>query len=87
MLYDLTAIDERMRIHPEGPPASDFTLVYHLLSFDRNEYVRIKVPLQAGPGADRYEYRSLASRELVRTGSLGHVRDPLSRDIRIWNAS
>ena len=47
MLYDLTAIDERMRAHPEGPPASDFTLVYHLLSFDRNEYVRIKVPLNA----------------------------------------
>jgi NADH:ubiquinone oxidoreductase subunit C len=46
MLYDLTAIDERMRNHPEGPPASDFTLVYHLLSFDRNQYVRIKVPLQ-----------------------------------------
>ncbi|MDR5728987.1 MAG: NADH-quinone oxidoreductase subunit C/D [Terriglobia bacterium] len=46
MLYDLTAIDERMRIHPEGPPASDFTLVYHLLSFDRNQYVRIKVPLK-----------------------------------------
>jgi NADH-quinone oxidoreductase subunit C/D len=46
MLYDLTAIDERMRTLPEGPPASDFTLVYHLLSFDRNQYVRMKVPLQ-----------------------------------------
>ncbi|MEO6965421.1 MAG: NADH-quinone oxidoreductase subunit C/D [Acidobacteriaceae bacterium] len=45
MLYDLTAIDERMRTHPEGPPASDFTVVYHLLSFDRNQYVRIKVPI------------------------------------------
>jgi NADH-quinone oxidoreductase subunit C/D len=45
MLYDFTAIDESMRAHPYGPPASDFTLVYHLLSFDRNQYVRIKVPL------------------------------------------
>ncbi|HSV22394.1 MAG TPA: NADH-quinone oxidoreductase subunit C/D [Xanthobacteraceae bacterium] len=45
MLYDLTAIDERMRTHRDGQPPSDFTVVYHLLSFDRNEYVRIKVPL------------------------------------------
>ena len=45
MLYDLTAIDERMRTHPQGHPASDFTVVYHLLSFDRNEYIRIKTPL------------------------------------------
>ena len=46
MLYDVTAIDERARVHREGQPASDFTMVYHLLSFDRNAYVRIKVPLQ-----------------------------------------
>jgi len=46
MLYDLTAIDERMRTHRQGQPPSDFTVLYHLLSFDRNEYVRIKVPLQ-----------------------------------------
>ncbi|MBU6481900.1 MAG: NADH-quinone oxidoreductase subunit C/D [Nitrospirae bacterium] len=45
MLYDLTAIDERMRTHRDGQPPSDFTVVYHLLSFDRNEYVRIKVAL------------------------------------------
>jgi NADH-quinone oxidoreductase subunit C/D len=45
MLYDLTAIDERMRKHRDGQPLSDFTVVYHLLSFDRNEYVRIKVAL------------------------------------------
>src|SRR5665213_2101459 len=38
MLYELTAIDDRMRVHREGQPASDFTIVYHLLSFDRNEY-------------------------------------------------
>ena len=45
MLYDLSAIDERMRVHREGQPASDFTVVYHLLSFGRNEYLRIKVAL------------------------------------------
>jgi len=47
MLYDLTAIDERERKFREGQPDSDFTVVYHLLSFDRNEYVRLKVPLQS----------------------------------------
>ena len=46
MLYDLTAIDERERTHREGQPASDFSLVYQLLSFDRNEDIRIKVALQ-----------------------------------------
>ena len=45
MLYDLFGIDERMRVHRDGQPASDFTVVYHLLSFERNEYVRIKVAL------------------------------------------
>jgi NADH-quinone oxidoreductase subunit C/D len=46
MLYDLTAIDERVRSHREGQPPSDFTVVYQLLSFDRNADVRIKVPLE-----------------------------------------
>ena len=45
MLYDLSAIDERMRAHRDGQPPSDFTVVYHLLSFERNEYLRIKVAL------------------------------------------
>ena len=45
-LYDLTAIDERMRRHREGQPDSDFTVVYHLLSYDKNEDVRIKVALK-----------------------------------------
>lgn len=48
MLYDLTAIDERARTHREGGPPSDFTVVYHLLSFDRNQYLRLKIPLQEG---------------------------------------
>lgn len=46
MLYDLTAIDERTRENRQGQPDSDFTVVYHLLSFDRNEYVRIKTALK-----------------------------------------
>lgn len=45
MLYDLTAIDERMRAHRDGQPPGEFTVVYHLLSFDRNAYMRIKVAL------------------------------------------
>jgi NADH-quinone oxidoreductase subunit C/D len=45
MLYDLTAIDERGRRNRNGQPASDFTLVYHFLSFERNAYVRLKVAL------------------------------------------
>ncbi|NTW59390.1 MAG: NADH-quinone oxidoreductase subunit C/D [Nitrospirae bacterium] len=50
MLYDLTAIDERVRMNRQGQPGSDFTIVYHLLSFDRNEDIRVKVPLaQASP--------------------------------------
>lgn len=46
VLFDLTAIDERTRAHREGQPASDFTVVYTLLSHERNEYVRLKVPLR-----------------------------------------
>jgi NADH-quinone oxidoreductase subunit C/D len=45
MLYDLTAIDERVRTSRQGQPGSDITINYHLLSFDRNEDIRVKVPL------------------------------------------
>ncbi len=45
LLFDLTAIDDRVRVHREHLPASDFTVVYHLLSFARNEDIRIKVAL------------------------------------------
>jgi NADH-quinone oxidoreductase subunit C/D len=47
MLYDLSSIDERVRSKREGQPASDFTMVYHLLSFERNADIRIKVALSA----------------------------------------
>ena len=46
MLYDLTAIDERMRLE-RGTARSDFTVVYHLFSFERNEYIRLKIALEA----------------------------------------
>jgi NADH-quinone oxidoreductase subunit C/D len=53
MLYDLTAIDERVRENRAGQPESDFTVVYHLLSFDRNEDIRIKTALKGdAPSAD-----------------------------------
>ncbi len=66
MLYDLTAIDERTRRHRTGQPDSDFTVVYQLFSFDRIEYIRIKVALRGEspslrtitdlwPAADWYE--------------------------------
>ena len=45
MLYDLFGIDERTRANRSGQPASDFTVVYQLLSLDRNEDIRIKVAL------------------------------------------
>jgi NADH-quinone oxidoreductase subunit C/D len=45
MLFDLTAIDERVRKHRNGLPPSDFTVVYQLLSLERNADLRIKVAL------------------------------------------
>ncbi len=66
MLYDLTAIDERCRTHREQQPPSDFTVVYHLLSLERNAFIRLKVALTGDspslpsltsvwPAADWYE--------------------------------
>ena len=48
MLHDLTAIDERVRTNRQGQPDGDFTVVYHLLSHDRNADIRIKTPLGEG---------------------------------------
>lgn len=45
MLYDLTGIDERVRSHRNYQPLCDFTVVYHLISFQRNQDIRLKVPL------------------------------------------
>lgn len=46
MLFDITAIDERLRKHRPGQPDNEFTTVYHLISPDRNEDIRLKVALQ-----------------------------------------
>ena len=66
MLYDLSAIDERLRKQRNGQPDSDFTVFYHLISFEGNQDVRIKVALTEAdlhipsvctiyPNADWYE--------------------------------
>jgi NADH-quinone oxidoreductase subunit C/D len=66
MLYDLTVIDERVRRDRAALPVRDFTVVYHVLSFDSNDDVRIKVALDDAtaslptitdlwPAADWYE--------------------------------
>ncbi len=46
MLYDLSAVDERSRLQLDDSIAKDFTVVYHLLSFERNAFIRIKVQLE-----------------------------------------
>lgn len=46
-LYDLTAIDERPRHRSTNHvPRADFTLVYHLFSYGRNSFIRLKVALE-----------------------------------------
>jgi NADH-quinone oxidoreductase subunit C/D len=46
LLYDLTAIDERTRNKTNGHySAAPFTIVYHLYSFERNSFIRIKAAL------------------------------------------
>ncbi len=47
-LYDLTAIDERFRRQRDGQPDSEFTVLYHLLSYGRNQDICIKVPVDDG---------------------------------------
>ncbi|MDA8217801.1 MAG: NADH-quinone oxidoreductase subunit C/D [Dehalococcoidales bacterium] len=65
-LYDLTAIDERSRANRQGQPESAFTVVYQVLSYERNADVRLKIPLperspavptvtDLWPSADWYE--------------------------------
>ena len=45
MLYDLTSVDERTRKNNNDNLKCDFSIVYHLTSFGRNQDIRIKVPL------------------------------------------
>ena len=65
------------RVHRQDQPASDFTVVYHLLSYERNADVRIKVALAGDAAVAHHGHGSLACRELVRARSLGHVRHHL----------
>ncbi|ANE49563.1 NADH-quinone oxidoreductase subunit C/D [Flavisolibacter tropicus] len=46
LLYDLCGIDERDRMKKDGLPIKDFTVVYHLFSFQRNDFIRLKVALE-----------------------------------------
>ena len=66
MLFDLCGVDERMRAHRGGLPSSDFTVVYHLMSFRPLRELRLKVALAENecrlpsvhriwPNADWYE--------------------------------
>jgi NADH-quinone oxidoreductase subunit C/D len=84
MLYDLTAIDERVRTNRQGQPNSDFTIVYQLYSFDRNEYIRLKVALTGDkpsigsviklwPNADWYE-REIWDMFGIEIGGHPHLR-------------
>jgi NADH-quinone oxidoreductase subunit C/D len=50
-LYDLFAIDERTR-GAKHVSATDYTVVYHLLSLDRTEDVRLKVPVYGAQPAN-----------------------------------
>jgi NADH-quinone oxidoreductase subunit C/D len=66
MLFDIAGVDERMRRERDGLPGATFTVVYHLFSIQRNEWLRVKAPLQGDspsiasvtglwPNADWYE--------------------------------
>lgn len=45
VLFDLSAVDERMRAHRHDLPASDFTVFYQLLSISANRDIMLKVAL------------------------------------------
>ncbi len=53
MLFNLTAVDERLRSHRQGQPKGDFSLAYHLFSLDRVEDICVKTALKGGsPSAE-----------------------------------
>ncbi|QFU23310.1 NADH-quinone oxidoreductase subunit C/D [Shewanella eurypsychrophilus] len=55
-LFDLYAIDERLRLDKAQLPAKAFTLVYQLMSIERNQDIRLKVALE-----DNEEQSSITS--------------------------
>ncbi len=46
LLYDICGIDERDRANKQQFPVKDFSVVYHLFSFERNSFIRLKIALQ-----------------------------------------
>ena len=44
-LFDIYGIDERLRLDKDQLPCKDFTVVYQLLSIERNQHIRFKIPL------------------------------------------
>ncbi len=46
MLFDLSAVDERLRQHRAGLPPADFSVFYHLMSFTHNRDIRVKIALE-----------------------------------------
>lgn len=46
LLFDLSAIDERLREHRDGQPEADFSVFYHLISLRHDADLRIKVALR-----------------------------------------
>ena len=55
LMFDLSAIDERIREHRHGQPDSDFTVFYHLMSLSDDEDLRLKVALADGESVDSIE--------------------------------
>ena len=49
MLYDLSAIDERLRTHRRGLPSADYTVFYHLVSIERNSVYESSGPAEPTP--------------------------------------
>ena len=45
LLFDVSAIDERVRQHRDGQPQSDYTVFYHLMSLSGDTDIRVKVAL------------------------------------------
>lgn len=76
-LYDLSAIDEQARNHRSGQPESKFTVVYLLLSYFRNQFIRLKIGLTGDRPTAPTATSVWKSCQLVRTGSVGYVRHSL----------
>ena len=79
MLFDLCGVDERTRVHRNGLPEADFTVVYQLMSFSDKRDIRIKVALgiddcklpssiSVWPNANWYEREAWDMYGIVFTG-------------------